>query len=284
MATIVVLEHEFQKDIYQPYMVYPLADFWREAGHSVLFHYGTANSLPPADIAVLHVDMTVIPVDYVAALAAYPRVVNGAVRDIGKRSFSTGLLERDSDWAGPVIVKTNENDGGRPDTRMRQRANDLGRDVIPRSTLLPDYLICDSLGEVPDHVWADPGLIVEKFLPERDERGYYVRIWTFLGDRERSNRYRGDSPVIKSDIMNFDRQVEVPSEIRAWRERLGCDFGKFDYVCPEGRPVLLDVNHTPCVPRFLGDNPELMASFRRLSEGIETLIPAPSWLVPPLPA
>ena len=37
----------------------------------------------------------------------------------------------------------------------------------------------------------------------------------------------------------------VPEVLRAERERLGFDFGKFDFVVHEGEVVLLDANRTP---------------------------------------
>lgn len=285
VATIAIVEHELQQGFGLPYMAHALANFWREAGHRVLVHYG-ADRLPPADVALLNVDMTVVPPDYLAALRHYPRVINETVRDIGRRTFSACLLERDSEWSGPVIVKTNANDSGRPEARLRQRASELGRGGIPDSPLLPDYLVCESLGEVPEYVWADPGYVVEKFLPERDERGYWIRVWTFLGDRERSNRYHSEVAIIKPRTSSgLSEPVEVPDDIRRWRDRLGFDFGKFDYVCPDGgAPVLLDVNRTPCMPGNIAEDAVLQKSFRALATGIEALIPALSRAVPPLPA
>jgi hypothetical protein len=285
VATIVILFHELQKGLNEPYIVRLLADAWRDAGHRVHFHFGTDN-LPPADIAVLHVDMTVAPPDYVAALADYPYVINGAVRDIGKRSFSTCLLERDSDWSGPVILKTNENDSGRPEARLRQRATETARGDIQDSPLLPTYPVYDALSDVPEHVWADLRFVVEKFLPERDERGYHVRIWTFLGDRERSHRYCSDAAIVKPRATSsYNEPVTVPDEIRSWRKRLGFDYGKFDFVCPDGQPpVLIDVNRTPCISRNIDEFPDLLAGYHALSRGIEAFIPATSRAAPPLPA
>ena len=42
----------------------------------------------------------------------------------------------------------------------------------------------------------------------------------------------------------------ITDELRAWRERLRFDFGKFDYVYHGERFVLLDVNRTPVITSY----------------------------------
>ena len=115
------------------------------------------------------------------------------------------------------------------------------------------------------------GLVVEKFLPEQDERGFYLRSWMFLGDKDRSHRLRSAAPVIKRTNVIDREEVPVPDEIRSWREKLHFDFGKFDYVIHRGRPILLDVNRTP------GANPEVgstagQQSIIALAEGMNTFL------------
>ncbi len=248
MATIVILEHALQRGLELPYMVYGLAARWRARGHRVLVHHGTED--PPAgDLAIVNVDLSVIPAPYRALFARYPRVINGAVLDVSKTGFSLDLLDRHSDWIGPVIVKTDANYGGRPEQLLRSMAGsaEAARD-IPAGPVAHEYPIYRSLREVPAQVWASPGLVVERFLPERDEAGFYVRVWVFLGDRDRSTRWRASGPVVKADNVLERVPVEVPDELRAWRERLHFDFGKFDYVRHGNRWVLLDVNRTPAYP------------------------------------
>lgn len=249
MATIVILEHLLQRGLGLPYMVYGLAARWRARGHRVLVHHGTENP-PPGDLAIANVDLTVVPPAYRALFARYPKVINGAVLDISKRRFSRDLLDRHSDWIGPVIVKTDANFGGRPERLLRDTAERAQAACdIPRGPVALEYPILRSLRDVPEQVWAEPGLVVERFLPERDEAGYYVRVWLFFGDRDRSTRWRAGAPVVKADNVLERVPVEVPPELRAWRERLGFDFGKFDYVRHGNRWVLLDVNRTPAYPR-----------------------------------
>ncbi|HUJ85926.1 MAG TPA: hypothetical protein VLX30_03635 [Burkholderiales bacterium] len=267
MATIVILEHLLQREVELPYMVYGLAARWRARGHRVLVHHGTED--PPAgDLAIVNVDLSLIPESYRELFARYPRVVNGAVLDVSKRRFSRDLLDRHSDWIGPVIVKTDANYGGRPERLLRQAAERAGLACdVPPGPLALEYPIYRALREVPDEVWDSPGLVVERFLPERDEAGYYVRVWVFLGDRDRSTRWRASGPVVKAGNLLERIPVEVPDELRAWRARLQFDFGKFDYVRHGNRWVLLDVNRTPAYP--LPDAGAADPVLQTLAPGIE---------------
>jgi predicted N-acetyltransferase YhbS len=245
MATIVILEHELQRSVELPYMVYGLAKRWRSRGHHVIVHHGLDNP-PAADIAFVNIDLTVIPEAYRALYARYPKVVNGAVVDSSRRRYSENLLERSSDWAGPVIVKTDANFGGRPEYMLREQAARLGVacEVAP-GPVAETYPIYRTLAEVPQSVWQAKGLVVERFLPEQDAGGYYVRVWIFLGDRDRNARWRAGDPIVKAENVIERVPVEIPDEVRAWRDKLGFDFGKFDYVRHGERWVLLDANRTP---------------------------------------
>jgi|SRR5579864_282399 len=272
MATIVILEHLMQEQLGLPYMIYAIAERWRAQGHRVLVHRGTENP-PTGDVALLNVDLTVIPPAYRPLLSRYPAVINGAVLDVSKRRFSQHLVTRDSDWNGAVIVKTDANYGGRPDQDIRAICQRAGVPCeIPAGPMMLEYRIFKSPNEVPESVWNTPGLIVEKFLAEQDERGYYIRFCTFLGDRELNSRYRSAEPIIKSQNILEREDVRLPDEIRAWREKLGFDFGKFDYVYSGGRHVLLDVNRTPAAPASLGAFPHLAAGLNLLAEGLQSFL------------
>lgn len=231
-------------------MVYGLAERWTAAGHRVLKHYGTG-APPAADLAIVNIDLTRIPEPYTALLAAFPRVVNARALDVSKRRFSRHLLDAYSDWIGPVIVKTDANFGGKPEWLLRETARQRGLACdVPEGPLAEGYPVYASLREVPDVVWRTPGLVVERFLPETDGPGYFLRTWFFFGDRERSSRWRAEVPIIKAADYVSREDAEVPPEIRAWRERLGLDFAKFDYVRHGGEYVLLDVNRTPGFPDY----------------------------------
>ncbi len=272
MATIVIVEHLMQKDFGQPYLVYALAESWAADGHKVVVHHGTSEP-PPGDLAFLNVDLTIVPPAYAALLERYPRVINGHTLDISKRSYSTQILTRDSDWAGPVIVKTDRNFGGRIDARLRKRALAAGLPPdIPAGPTMKRYALIASLANVPEKIWRTDGLIVEKFLPEKDARGYYMRVWVFLGEASRSFRMRADVPIIKSHHILEREPVAVPEEMREWRARLGFDFGKFDYVMYDDTPILIDANRTPGAPADYATNPEVAAGLKLLASGIDDFL------------
>jgi len=272
MATVVILEHQMQNGFNLPYLLYALAEYWTAEGHRVLVHHGTSTP-PPGDIAIANIDLTVIPPAYLALFDNYPKVINARTADISKRRYSTQLLQRNSDYDGPVIVKTNANFGGRIERRLRRRAArarvETDIEAVPTMT---DYPVLAGLGDVPEEVWAEQGLVVEKFIPERDAHNYYMRVWIFLGDRERSFRLRAEVPVIKSQHIVGREAVDVPEEIRRWRQRLGFDYGKFDYVLHDGEPVLIDANRTPgALPGYPAD-PASRRGVSLLSAGLNALL------------
>ncbi len=248
MATIVVLTHEYDAFDARSYALRAVLGSWREAGHRVLVHAGERDA-PAGDVAVVHVDASVLPPAYLEAAAAFPVALNARAVDLRKRAVSPNLLARGEAWAGAVVVKTDLNCAGVP-----ERLHDLesARRGLPQphgfGPPAPRYFVVPSLGAVPDAVWADRRLVVERFLPERDERGYAVRIWVFLGGRERCNVWHADSPFVKGPTIRDREPCEVPEAMREARARLGLDYGKIDFVLHEGRPVLLDANRTPGAP------------------------------------
>jgi hypothetical protein len=124
------------------------------------------------------------------------------------------------------------------------------------------------LAAVPDWVWSDPQLLVERFVPERDAGRYCLRGWMFFGARSYSYRLFSTHPLVKSGSMiGHEFLAGPPPELESIRARHGFDFGKFDYVQVDGRTILLDANKTPTVTGD-GESPRLLD----LSEGIEELL------------
>ena len=272
MATIVILEHEFQDRLGIPYMAHTFAESWRKSGHDVRVHRGLGTP-PPGDVAILHHDLTVVPEPYLEIARRYPRVINGATADISKSRYSAVRLSRGDPWKGQVFVKTDANHGGHVDNALREMTLAAGRpSEIAPVAMMKDYFLCDSIDRVPEPLWGMPGVLVEKFVPERDERGAYLRMWTFFGDRDRSSRYRSLSPLIKADNVIDREDVPIPDEMRRLRAGLGFDFGKFDYVLHEGRYVLLDANRTPGAPTDLVKNFQLAAVLDALARGIDAFL------------
>lgn len=268
MATIIVLEHALQRSTGISYMSHLFARFWRDRGHRVFLQCGSSDP-PSGDLAVMHVDLTVVPPAYAALARLYPRTINAAVTDISKRLFrGDDILSRHSDWRGQVIVKTNANFGGRVDQYIRDCQVQAGMEPdVPPGPVLADYPIYATLAEVPPAYWETQDFVVEKFTPESDERGNYMRVWVFLGDRERSMRYRSAARVVKSANFIDAEPVEVPAELREWRSRLGFDMGKFDYVIHQGRVVLLDINRSPGSPP--AGMPGILDAYREMAAGVE---------------
>lgn len=270
MAAILVLVHPSDLFRNRHFMVTGLFDHWIAAGHRVLVHEG-ATGLPDADVALLHVDTTLVPDAYVEALRRYKVALNVGTGDISKRRISEQLVGPDDPYDGPVIVKTNANAGGVPEWLHEEVARASGRRTGPAvQPMLTRYPVFASNAEVPDAMRRDPALVVERFMPERDERGYYTRHWIFFGEAERCTRVLGAEPVVKGADMLERIAVPVPDELRAWRRRLGFDYGKFDFVIHEGKPVLLDVNRTPTAPAKLSD--ALRAGNAALAKGLDALL------------
>lgn len=272
MATIVLLEHALQDRLGIRYMAHEFIAPWERAGHRVVIHRGTG-APPEGDVALLHVDLTVVPDAYARLMERYPRVLNGATRDIRKSRYSDCILARGDPWTGRVLIKTEANHGGHIDDalqRMALAAGMAGGEETP--AVMDDYYLCESVRHVPDAIWSTPGVIVEKFVAEEDESGNHMRVWTFFGAEERSSRYRARVPLMRfSDYIDRE-EVPVPDEIRALRRRLGFDFGKFDYVKHGGRYHLLDANRTPGAPGEFVADAVVRASLDRLAGGIEAFL------------
>jgi hypothetical protein len=268
MARIVLITHTYDNFRNKRSLMSSLAEHWVSAGHDIGVVAGLSN-WPDADIAVMHVDLSVIPDAYSEAVRRYPVVINGNATDIRKRRVSRNLVTPGDDWTGPVVIKTDLNYSGIPElhaarlSRLDGNPGDFPSGPIV-STDKP-YPILRSSHEVPDEVWKNPGLVVERFLPEQDARGYWMRAWVFCGDRERCARYRGTHPIVKSSNIVERELVTVPEELRAERERLGFDYGKFDFVMRDGRAILLDANRTPSAPPA---NPDVDSSNATLALGL----------------
>jgi hypothetical protein len=237
------------------HLLYFICDRWRADGIDVVVLDDPARVVD-ADVALMHVDVTRRPAAYDAAAIHYPRVINGRVRDISKRRISAHLVSRGSDYPGPVIVKSNGNSFDHPDHRHKRPRGRLPRlwsRVVDRMapTLAEirasgTYPIFASRAEVPPSVWYDPRLVVEKFLPERQDGLYCLRTWVFFGDRESATISFSESPVVKRhNTLRFEPIPEIPDALRTARRRLGFDYGKFDFVLHAGVPILLDTNSTP---------------------------------------
>lgn len=292
MYRIAVLMHaRDDESVLDSYLVSPMAGYWREAGHEVVFLFGTDRYVP-ADVVFVHVDLSVVPDEYLAFARRYPVAVNGRVKDIRKSNYSRNLVGPDDPWEGPVIVKSDRNYGGAPERergdfprRLARKAlgalHRLGPGLLPPVVRSPrDYRVYDHLRDVPRLCFHDPSLIVERFTPEIQDGLYCVRIMGFLGTHVTCTLLKGRHPVVNGASTEVvEQDVEPHPEIEAIRHEMGFDYGKFDYVEVEGTPILLDANKTMgCDPGLLVD-PGMTARRRYRAEGLFGLIesggPAP---------
>ncbi len=251
------------------------AVFWRKSGYRVIEQIGIDN-VPAADIVIVHIDLTVIPKQYVDLIEELPKAINGQVLDISRRRFSQLLLDKSSRHEGAVIVKTNTNHGGLPEQKAIWRKTHFpgkawgsiqklignqtdmpARKAIGRKAKFLDkswvsvqtisahhYPIFEDIRSVPDGVWANDNLIVERFLTNRNDGHYEVRYFEFFGDKEIAGRLTSHDPIVRFGNSISEEEIPVPEEARQWREQLAMDFGRLDYIEADGRRYLIDVNKT----------------------------------------
>lgn len=221
-------------------MLGPILRQLADMGHRITVCRGLPDQPQPADLAIMHVDLTVVPPDHVELGASYPACLNLAVTDISKRAVSGALLREGDGWDGPVMVKSNFNFRAISELKLNRA------EVSHHASF--GYEIYDSPTELPAGIADDPALVVERFLPERVGGGYAVRFWTFSGEAERCSRVFSDEPIVKASNQTGFEFVTVPDRLRQIRARLGFDYGKFDFVMRDGKPILIDANKTPGAP------------------------------------
>jgi hypothetical protein len=279
MATLVVVTHEYDrftvsdgtgKPLRSPYLLYDVLRHLTDMGHKCRVVQGAGPI--PGDVALLHVDATIVTDEYLGLASHYPRTINFGTGDISKRKISRLLVARDDGWTGPVLVKSNFNNNALLEQMHNARAAYAQRPLPhPGIAKGPPYQLFDSAQEVPAETWSDDSLVVERFVPEKaPEGGYALRTWVFMGPRERCNRVVTAGPISKAaDVLSYG-PVDVPPQLRAERERLNFDFGKFDFVIHDGEPILLDANRTPGVARAI--QPLIAKGALNLAEGLNALV------------
>lgn len=300
MHHVAIVVHRHDRLENNTYWLRLMAECWRDDGIQVSV-VADPKARIEADAAILHVDRTIVPPDYLGCVRRCAVTVNGAVSDISKRVISTNLLCRGDRHDGPVIVKTDRNCAGRPEMRLAR----IGWATRDRGTILEsalaqlteryrgarrrwrhgsklaflNYRVFPSMAEVPDAVWHDRELVVERFLPERIDGRYAVRTWLFFGDQDRHTMFYSRVPIVKAqNIIGYDRLAEVPAALRQMRRDLKFDFGKFDYTMVDNRPVLFDANRTPMIGNFPRDR--YLPIARSLADGIGAFLRGPRAAAP----
>ncbi len=270
--TIAILFHENERlPLLERFAIKFLADFWREDGNEVVFLFGIGRFVP-ADIVLVHVDLSVVPAPYLDFAARYPIVLNRRAIDIRKSAVSESLVRPGDGYAGPVIVKSDRNYAGRPERllatrRARWHSRMPWRRPVGggfRTSL--DYRIYENVADVPRADFEQTDRVVERFLPEREGDLYFVRQYQFLGDRATCERLAAPNPIVNDESKSGAENIEPDPEILRARERLGFDYGKLDYVVHGGRAILLDANKTTGASRIA--TPEVIAGRRLRADGI----------------
>lgn len=271
--TIAVLFHE--KDTLRSierFVVHGLGDHWRNDGHNVVYLFGTRKHVP-ADIILVHVDLSVVPDQYIEFSELYPIALNGKVRDIRKSSYSKQLLRRGDDYSGPVFVKSDLNFAGGPERKFNRSLSGTFSKIVgmlsnkPRMRSVNDYRVYPSLSEMPQELFSMPEVVVEKFLPEMDDGRYVIRNYQFLGDRGTATKVIGSEPMVKSRTELESIEIEPDPEIISIRHAMNFDYGKFDYVMRDGKVVLFDANKTTGA-HTKGVSPQLQAMRKYRAEGL----------------
>lgn len=262
---IAVLFHENESPrSIKYYVVDALAQIWREHGHQVVHLFGT-RKWEPADIILVHVDLSVVPQDYLVFARRYPIALNAWVSDIRKTSYSKLLICNNQKYNKPVILKTNLNYYGIPEVRLsRNRFLSRTYEFFIRNF---SHKIFPNPGAVPIILRSMPGLVLEKFLPEKENGLYVVRNYQFLGNRSTAMKLLGREPVVKGNTSVAMEPIEPAPEIVRLREQLCFDYGKFDYVMYGESAILLDANKTTGA-FALPETPQLLKMRRIRAEGL----------------
>jgi hypothetical protein len=262
-----------------------MARRWERAGHRVITRYGLRD-LPDADVLFVHVDTTRMPPEYRRIFDRYRVAINQKAVDIDKTLYSRAMLAEADAYEGPVIVKTRANFGGQGDERYRAGQRLRLRPLIRllhrlsalfetgwdrRRTLSPHaYPIFDSKRDVPDAVWRNDHLMVERFCPEREDDLYFIRYWVFFGERGWARRFGSKEAIAKFSTRVTDEEtVAVPPELIEVRQRLGLDYGRMDYVQHGDAVTVFDVNKTLGFGR---NTPGFEAELDYLAAEIESFI------------
>lgn len=259
--TILVLQHPIQEG-QRSYLIQPISEEWERLGHRVIFHHGM-KKCPPADLLILHVDLSLVPREYLKVAARYPKVINLGIADIRKTAYSRNRVRPGDGYAGPVIVKSALNFGGILEEKVRgvkprsftgkmrkaialwREAREMRGDRGPRILGKESYRVYARRDEVPDEWCESKRVVVERFRPERDGEKYVLREWYFLGDCEWTYCETSDDPIFTSGDKCPHLLRPVPEQLRKIRRELGIDYGKMDFAFAEnGEPVLYDVNKT----------------------------------------
>ena len=228
-----------------------LSSVWQEDGHKVTYLFGTRQKVN-ADLCFVHVDLSVVPDEYLDYAGSFPVSVNGTLKSILKSDISDNLLTESDNYPGKVIVKSDENYAGWPEMIIQRNPFDfaavkVSRFLNPttaRFTSSLEYRIYDRITQVPRAVFEDPYFVVEKFRPEFQDDLYVVNLYSFLGDSHQFFRETSTAPIAKIDSIVSTDTAEFDQRLVDYRRSLNIDYGKIDYCYDNGELVVFDINKT----------------------------------------
>ncbi len=278
---IAILFHkEDTQEIIKSSLISYLSKFWKEDGHEVIYLFGV-DEYVPADILIVHVDLSIVPESYLEFTKKYPVVLNEKIKDIRKSTISQNLLNLHDNWNGRVIVKTNRNCSGMPELlrdgfkgKMKKfYYRNLKRLRLQKLLKVPlfarDYKVYDHLNDVPHYCFNHPELVVEKFTPEKEEDHYCIRYYYFLGDRFICRLLKSKSPIVKGNTTEITEEISEPApQIINLKNQMQFDYGKFDYVVLKGNVTLIDANKTIGVSININSPNSIRVKHRYLAEGL----------------
>jgi len=215
---------------------------------------GRSDTEGGACVSIVHVDLTEVPESFLPTAGAYSVCLNGGARSIHRHLYSTARIDRGSAYAGPVIVKTVLNHRGIPELAYRCHSDRLFRwryrfdrflgNPIKRAHC-PEYAIYLSKEAVPDSVWGDARLLVERFLPGSMKLPIVKYRYDFFLDVTLHTRAVYDSLLCDHTKVREVSLIDgIPDSIMQVRCNLQLDFGSIDYFVVEGEAVTVDANKT----------------------------------------
>ena len=152
-------------------------------------------------------------------------------------------------WDGPVIVKSNLNNRGTPETAAQPaiQARGQGRAFSGACGHSHHYEVYASLAEVPPEMLrCVPTWSWRSSFPNRAPDGFAARFWVFCGDRERCTRYVSPQRLVKGDGHDPARACSrFPTNCAPAASSSASTTANSTFVMHEGRAVLLDANKTP---------------------------------------
>jgi len=225
--------------------------------------------IPPSTRAVLFNVNLSHTTGFVEQDAPWPfPVLNVGATDVRKRTIHTraaalGLATARAAESGPpnerLIVKTTLNYAGKPERLIRERWGSRAARFTSDISDRVEYVICRR-DEVPETTWADPSLVVERYVTNPD--GLFIRAYVVgpaavvtlawaAGDIKKLSLPQSD----RRDYYFWDSTPLGPaSEIaaralataRPLASALGVDFCGVDCaVDTDGTIIPVDVNKTP---------------------------------------